>query len=202
MNRKLLGLVVIVALLLVCLPLIAIATSPRSSVGPMVTGHVVSIDTTAQTVRLRNPQQSVPISTDSNTLIVATDEAFPSRDGTIVAFSAIRLGDWARAFVDTTRRLDGSYLAKAIVINHREFAVTGVVASIDATRSTFILTWRSRHRRVRVTVGWNENTRVLLRGRRVPISRMTAGSKVHVVGYGTNDGLIAKQIRILWRHGR
>lgn len=198
MNRRILSFVVAVTLLLAAAPLMAPAVGPPRATGPVASGRVVAIDTTAQAIQIRTEDVTLTVTTDVNTLIVGIDEGWPSREATIIPFSAIRRGDLVRAY--GTPQPDGSLLARTLVINHRDFARTGRVISIDTTAQAFVIRKINprTHRSFRLTINYTSSTRVVLRGRRVAITRMTIGSLVHVWGYGSNNGLVAKKITILW----
>lgn len=200
MSRKSLVAVLVAILILGTVSLPAAALGPGiAGGGPVVAGRVVSIDTTAQTIRIRSAVTSTTVAVDATTIIVGIDEGWPSREGTIVAFSAIRVGDLASAIVKRPAQPDGSYLAVSIVIKHRSFQVTGRVRSIDATAQVFTVSWVNwRRQTIRRTIHYNSATKVRQRGRLVPFSRMKVNSIVHVAGYVSNDGLIATGIKILW----
>ncbi len=194
------GLVValFIAATLAVLPVAARNSTPPRP-GPVVAGRVVSIDATNHVLGVRGLGHTAMVSTDASTIIVGVDEGYPSREGTIIAFSAIRLGDLAGAVVRPDVQPDGSRLAVSLIINHRDFLITGRVISHDESAKVFALTWVNwKRHRVRSTIHYSERTRVRQRGRPVPISRMTIGSLVHVAGYVANDGLVAKGIKILW----
>ncbi len=203
MVRKSAVVAVAAALLLatVVVPARGIATpsSPGRTRAPfMVAGRVASIDGTAQAVGVRTAEGTVTVSTNASTTIVGLDESYGSSEATTIAFSGIRLGDWAGAY--GAWQPDGSLLATTLLINHRDFHITGRVKSIDTTGHALRVGWVNWKRHVvRSTIKYTDRTRVLQRGRRVSISRINVGSVIHVDGFGSNDGLIAKRIVILWR---
>lgn len=198
MLRKVVGTGIALIMILAVLPVPAGAVTVPLFHGPMVAGRVVAIDTTGQAIRIG----TVEVSTTPGTVIVGIDEGYPSREGTTIAFSAIRLGDLARAI--GTRQPDGSLLAASIVIDHRDFHLTGRVKSIDTTNSTISVGWVNWKRKVvRSVIHYTDSTRFWQRGKRrlgrISVANLTLRSVIHVDGYGSNGGLVAKRIVVLWR---
>lgn len=193
-----LGITLVLALGIVSMPAVGLAPTNRGQqAGPLVAGRVAAVDAAAQTLTIRRAGGTLTVAVDSDTIIVGLDEAYPSREGTVIALAEIMPGDWATAI--GRWQANGSLLTSTLAVNHKDYRINGRVRSIDATECTFVLDWMGwRHRRYRATIKYTPETRVYLRGRMVDITRMRVGSLVHVAAYRATGGLVAKQIRILW----
>lgn len=209
MSRRTFVLTIIAVLLLGTMPFAARAFAPGSPGDPQyVVGRVVGVDAGTQSLQLRTHDQTVTVSTDTSTIILGVDEAYPAREPTTIAFSAIRVGDIAAAI--GRWQTDESLLAVSLVVNHKDNVrpITGWITAVDTTDSA--LTIRP-NRMKRWIVRYTSNTVVMKRDRanrrwvRGTTADLQVGKKVHIAAfaaYAAPDGLVAKSIKILWRAGR